>query len=518
MAKTDQELAQQELDSLGIDWQGAEMKPFSPSINPFNPNFRATVGSKLREWIDDSGIGGGYRQGLINAGEGIETGIDFVPGVGDAVGIGDVRTSYNQGDMVGTGVNALAAAVGVVPVIGDGLAKGIKSLSSLRTIPQFGEVIQTAKAGDVNEYPVKDFVNEKGYSLNPLMAQTSQEVRPSNIAKGSYRNLLKQYNENPIIRQRENARMLGGRVLTPDDLFAQEGTYDQLRNSPLIVLPADKTIYGTIDRVAGVDIEPYTSGGGPQHFDRTGDWMSMEGAAKAKQAHANRVRKETKKDPVYVYMGMDNKGSNFAEPASVIAARYIKSIGGLTRSGEDILNRQMASQLNKGDTQGVAESWGTLKSLEDLEDWLKTPDEYVTAGNKRKAFMDVLTNRKLQAEGGPIPEDIYSVLNEQSMLDNPAGFSGSRVMVAADVDPRAMQRNTEINPSYNTVIEGEGGAVINQPMLPWDVMFPGPAAARANKQGPYRSFQTSGGAQDYQMADDQWQEGVDKYLSSLRGI
>ena len=215
---------------------------------------------------------------------------------------------------------------------------------------------------------------------------------------------------------------------------------------------------------------------------------------------------------------MDNKGSNFAEPASVIAARYIKSIGGLTRSGEDILNRQMASQLNKGDTQGVAESWGTLKSLEDLEDWLKTPDEYVTAGNKRKAFMDVLTNRKLQAEGGPIPEDIYSVLNEQSMLDNPAGFSGSRVMVAADVDPRAMQRNTEINPSYNTVIEGEGGAVINQPMLPWDVMFPGPAAARANKQGPYRSFQTSGGAQDYQMADDQWQEGVDKYLSSLRGI
>ena len=135
MAKTDQELAQQELDSLGVDWQGAEMNPFSPSINPFNPNFRATIGSKLREWIDDSGIGGGYRKGLINAGEGIETGIDFVPVVGDAVGIGDVRTSYNQGDMVGTGVNTLAAALGVIPGIGDGLAKGVKSTgSALRNI------------------------------------------------------------------------------------------------------------------------------------------------------------------------------------------------------------------------------------------------------------------------------------------------------------------------------------------------------------------------------------------------
>jgi hypothetical protein len=106
------------------------MKPFSPSINPFNPNFRATIGSKLREWIDDSGIGGGYRQGLINAGEGIETGIDFTPIVGDAVGIGDIRTSYNQGDMVGTGINTVAAAVGALPIIGDVAAKGVKSTGS----------------------------------------------------------------------------------------------------------------------------------------------------------------------------------------------------------------------------------------------------------------------------------------------------------------------------------------------------------------------------------------------------
>jgi hypothetical protein len=130
VAKTNQELAQEQLDSMGIPWKGAEMKPFSPSINPFNPNFRATIGSKLREWIDDSGIGGGYRQGLINAGEGIETAIDFTPIVGDAVGVGDIRTSYNQGDMVGTGINAAAAAVGALPIVGDVAAKGVKSTGS----------------------------------------------------------------------------------------------------------------------------------------------------------------------------------------------------------------------------------------------------------------------------------------------------------------------------------------------------------------------------------------------------
>ena len=125
------ELAQQELDKRRVQ----QVSAFQSSYNPFNPNFRATVGSKLRELIDDSGVGGGYRQGLINAGEGIETAIDFTPIVGDAVGVGDIRTSYNQGDMVGTGINAAAAAIGALPIVGDVAAKGVKSTgSALRNI------------------------------------------------------------------------------------------------------------------------------------------------------------------------------------------------------------------------------------------------------------------------------------------------------------------------------------------------------------------------------------------------
>jgi hypothetical protein len=129
VAKTNQELAQEQLDSMGIQWKGAEMKPFSPSINPFNHNFRATVGSKLREWIDDSGIGGGYRQGLINAGEGIETAIDFTPIIGDAVGVGDTAQSIRQGDLLGTAINGGSVMLGAIPIAGDVLAKGLKNLT-----------------------------------------------------------------------------------------------------------------------------------------------------------------------------------------------------------------------------------------------------------------------------------------------------------------------------------------------------------------------------------------------------
>jgi hypothetical protein len=151
------ELAQQELDKRRVQ----QVSAFQSSYNPFNPNFRATVGSKLRELIDDSGIGGGYRQGLINAGAGIESAIDFAPIVGDAVGIGDVRTSYNQGDMVGTGINAAAAAVGALPIVGDVAAKGVKS--ALRGL-------------DINPEARMQRAQDQGYMPETLYHGTAQDI------------------------------------------------------------------------------------------------------------------------------------------------------------------------------------------------------------------------------------------------------------------------------------------------------------------------------------------------------
>jgi len=83
--------------------------------------------------IDSSGAGGGYLTGLRNLADGLDVAVDAVPLIGDAVGVQDTMEAYNRGDMVDTGVNVLATALGVVPVLGDVAGKGVKKVvSSLR--------------------------------------------------------------------------------------------------------------------------------------------------------------------------------------------------------------------------------------------------------------------------------------------------------------------------------------------------------------------------------------------------
>jgi hypothetical protein len=85
----------------------------------------------MRDAVDATGLGGGYRQGLLNAAGGVETAVDFLPVVGDVLGLEDASRAYGQGDMVGAGINMM----GVVPVVGDVAAKGAKS--ALRAIDAY---------------------------------------------------------------------------------------------------------------------------------------------------------------------------------------------------------------------------------------------------------------------------------------------------------------------------------------------------------------------------------------------
>ena len=101
--------------------------PFESSFNPTNPNFRQTIKSSLNNLFGGSNISSNpnYLQGRIaNTLSGL---VDFAPVVGDAVGVGDTITSYRQGDMLGTGINALATGVGVLPLVGGPASKAVKA-------------------------------------------------------------------------------------------------------------------------------------------------------------------------------------------------------------------------------------------------------------------------------------------------------------------------------------------------------------------------------------------------------
>ena len=128
----DQFMTQQEAIDELINRQKAAsaagtVSPFESSFNPFNPNFRATAQNAISNMLGGSQISSNpnYLQGRIaNSLSGL---VDFIPAVGDAVGVGDTITSYRQGDMLGTGINAAATGVGVLPLVGGPASKAVKA-------------------------------------------------------------------------------------------------------------------------------------------------------------------------------------------------------------------------------------------------------------------------------------------------------------------------------------------------------------------------------------------------------
>jgi hypothetical protein len=467
---------------------------------------------------------------------------DFVPFFSEGLGASDSYADYQRGNYGKAAIGALATVLGVVPVVGDTAAMGLRSIavraadaiaeakrrgldvSDLPTkppLPGFGNVVQTAYAGDVYTPEVIDFINNKGYSESPLMGRVDLLSRPESISPSTWVRRVDEYQNNQIANRRENARILGGRIIMPDDRFMQTGTYEQMLGRPIMALPADRNVNALITRVAGVDIDPYRATGGPGHADEFGDWASEESAARAKQAQVEMIREATKQDPVMMYMATGHAGSNFSAPASVSALRYMDAQGGLTDRGIDILNAKMLSLPDTGDLAGIAREWPRYKSPKQVEDWLtiNRGGGNTSFGKRRKAFMSVLESKALQNEGSPIPGDVYSAVNEQYLRGQPHGFSGYRAMIGTQADPRNLPRTPEEIVSYSTVIPSQGAIALDEPMVPWKVMYPGPAAARASKGGPqaYRSFQTSTkGPESYQMADDKWLSGIQSYLRNNR--
>jgi hypothetical protein len=103
------------------------VSPFESSFNPTNPNFRATAQNAISNMLGGSNISSSdnYLGGRVA--NTLTSLLDFAPGLGDGMGIGDTMTSYRQGDMLGTGINALATGVGVLPLVGGPASKAVKA-------------------------------------------------------------------------------------------------------------------------------------------------------------------------------------------------------------------------------------------------------------------------------------------------------------------------------------------------------------------------------------------------------
>ena len=157
-----------------------QVAPRVQTMETARPSFRSALSNIMRDAIDATGIEGGYRQGLLNAAEGVETAADFLPVVGDVLGLEDASRAYGQGDMVGTGINMM----GVVPIIGDAGVKLAKKTRSALRDSGFTEGFFHGTKQDIQD----GF--KAGYNDGMVFVSPNKEFASNWVGKGKYQDRI----------------------------------------------------------------------------------------------------------------------------------------------------------------------------------------------------------------------------------------------------------------------------------------------------------------------------------------
>ena len=157
---TVEELARQELLRR---IQSRQVQPIPQTMTPVKPTIRSALGNLMRDAVDASGIGGGYRQGLMKAANAMENiGLDFTP-AGFAMDVQETGQALGRGDLIDAGISAL----GVVPVIGDVAKKTARSALNMLDPNRIPERTQTA---------YKLFRTDPEGNLYPLFVNANQQI------------------------------------------------------------------------------------------------------------------------------------------------------------------------------------------------------------------------------------------------------------------------------------------------------------------------------------------------------
>jgi hypothetical protein len=202
------ELAQQEL-SRRYSLQGrTQVAPRIQTMQNARPTVRSALSNLMRDAVDATGLEGGYRQGLLNAAGGVETAVDFLPLVGDVLGVEDASRAYGQGDMVGAGINMM----GVVPIIGDAGVKLSKRARSALRDQGFTEGFFHGTKQDIQD----GF--KAGYSDGMVFVSPDKEFASNWVGKGKYQNRI---GEEDLFDMKQ-----ADKQAVWDNLTAQYGDFD----------------------------------------------------------------------------------------------------------------------------------------------------------------------------------------------------------------------------------------------------------------------------------------------------
>jgi hypothetical protein len=314
------------------------------------------------------------------------------------------------------------------------------------------------------------------------------------------------------------------RIITPEDLYNERAN--------LAPVMGDKSVTGReIVSVQGVPLSKSVMGdGGPGYAQAWEDfnvaWASMEGAAKAKQAHFDKIARDTNgKAPVGVYMAMTDVAMDFNTMTSEGLIRQFK-------------NLDVSKSDKKAFDEAVRESipeWVGIDSPDAIDQiYGNVP---LTSANKkgdalpssalRKRLVFEFGKKKWQDKGFPVYDDVIVAFTEPALLDAKLGDSGFTMfdtIPGADVVP-VVGHNT-----YDTSIMGKYKGGFEQ-SVPTEIMFPKlwadlegqmtvpkegsrSAPRLLNRQEKIGAIRLGHG---YQPADQAWLDGISSWLEKNKG-
>jgi len=422
VAKSNQQLAQEMSDALGYDRfaykNRTKLASRVQSMRPVRNTIRSSLTQLTNDAIDSSGAGGGYLTGLRNLADSLDFAVDAVPLIGDAVGVQDTMEAYNRGDMVDTGVNALAAALGVVPVLGDVAGKGVKKVvSSLRDI-----------GGDI---PV-------------VSKQTSLMKRPNDFA--GVNEMQVKYSE-PELSQVPIARA--------EDLIDRAymtGITDTSRSG-----------LETVETINGVPINAKMRGGAywgyqEEQMKKGQAFASAKGAISGQLNRANLAQKASDREGViFIPHGMVGPSPDFATMSTEVAVPYARQV--LSSSDKALVDKQIREGKKKKD--------GTFTA--GIPDWMgideATPEYLASIGGKRKMVLNALDDYR--TAGALDLSQVRSIVTDPDQFDQPWGS----VNAFYELDPRTYMGKSRIqgvssHPSYPAAL---GGIPIGAARRPFNI-------------------------------------------------
>jgi hypothetical protein len=459
-------------------------------------SFNDVMTAKNPQILDDGGImtsRGTYQYGFGGENEGL---VDFLQRI--ANDIPDKEFEITPEKIAATGAKIKRLKSGALPTVGAGLLGSIALTSS-----EEAEAVPWKSAGDALDRMLKIGMVKPESAANP------------SAVKSAYTKYQKSWKDSKAFREREQMAFeadefvkfsetpLGSRIVA--DLESMVG-------KPIMPVRGDRSNIGILESVGGMDLNVPVEGGNKfsqQNAGTGAGWASMFGIAKGVQNKINKIAEATGQNPIAIYNAMGEDATNFSTP---IAEAMLKEAKNMPIAKADI--KKFDAEFRK-----AYPDWVGLESDNAMDQLMGTGDFPMDgAGKMRTAFTDVMKKASYRDRGFPSYDKLIDATRDPDLLGAELGESGLSMFEAI---PQQSVRGSSTHKSYDTAIGGNYiGGLPDSRGIPFEVMFPEIMAgqrSRINAGGKPFSYEQMVDAANkrtdtYQMADQQWLDGVMNYL------